>query len=271
MSERPRKSILEHIQAILTLLVSVIAVLVSFLAILFSINPPLSMMQNQNLEQRAMAGDEQAQMHLAHFNYVTGNYPASIFYHNMVINNTQANDTFRAIAYNNLGHLYMNQMGVTLVMHMALEEGLRYLDSAMHAADGNIKVIIAQNVLVLFANNNLAHNDILFYAETVLGDTKEDFQSQRYEHVGTFMSETELATFSLSDNYFIHARATTRIYETVTVSDNSVAIYNPFTSETRLIETEFPRSIWTGDFNFVYDVFRKIDSQFINFNHHREG
>jgi len=224
------------------------------------------MMRNQNFEQQALAGCPDAQMHLAHFNYVTGNYSASIFYLYMVTNNANANDTYRAIAYNNLGHMYINQLGVALVAHITLEEAHRYFCSAFRATDGNIKLLIAQNVLALSG----LPEELVAYAESALRgnseDAEENFLTRGYVHVGSFASETEVDAFS-SDDYVIRARATTRIYEPAIERS---PVYDPETGEVIAI-SEITRSRWTGGFNFVYDVFRRIDSQFINFNHQREG
>ena len=94
---------------VLGVLASIISLLMSGLALLFSIKPTL-IPGNMNYEQRALAGDVEAQMFLGDYCYQIGDVQKSVYYYSMVLKQpkleTQDEKRYLCIANNNLGFLY---------------------------------------------------------------------------------------------------------------------------------------------------------------------
>jgi len=118
---------------IIGIAISIISLALSGLAAIVSVKPQM-IPWNQNHEQRALAGDIEAQMYLGNFYYQIGDIESSIEYYSMVAEQTKlktARDKERFfVACSNLGYLYMTKIGGEVPTWIALdylEMGMRML------------------------------------------------------------------------------------------------------------------------------------------------
>jgi len=132
-SSKPKKKRQDIVKIIERVISLILGPAVAITALMFSLNPTLNR-RNMNYEQRALAGDIAAQMFLADYSYMIGDFASSILYYTMVAKQpkieTDSDRTNLLMAYNNLGHLYLtkiNNKDSRSIALFYLDKGMRVL------------------------------------------------------------------------------------------------------------------------------------------------
>jgi len=185
--KKKRHNTLEIIKSIISM---ILGPAVAITALIFTLNPTLNK-RNMNYEQQALMGDIEAQMFLADYNYQVGKFETSVYYYNVILKRPKTENAherlYAVIANNNLGYLYMNQMGTGLPVSKANDMAIKYLRQSLNSEVKTVKLqlIVAQNIFAFLVNNNLIQDEtfinLLDQVETILKDNEAFHWGWEYE------------------------------------------------------------------------------------------